>query len=201
MLGLTAMSDQPRDGAPVITIEGERVALGPVRRDLLPLYQRWMNDFEVTRTLAVGMRPVTLEDEQAWYDRVATSERDVVFTVYERTGLRPIGATGLHQIDHRERTAEFGIAIGDKASWGRGYGTETTRLVLDYAFNGLGLHNVLLRAYAFNDRGLRAYERAGFRLVGRRREAHRLAGRAYDVIYMDALATEFESPVLKRLLP
>jgi RimJ/RimL family protein N-acetyltransferase len=196
------MSEQSRDDAPILTIAGERVALGPVRRGLLPLYQRWMNDFEVTRTLAVGLRPMTAEDEQAWFDRVATGERDVVFTIYERRPtLRPIGASGLHGVDHRHRTAEFGIMIGDKTAWGKGYGTEATRLVLDYAFVGLGLHNVLLRAYAFNDRGLRVYEKAGFRPIGRRREAHRFAGRAYDVVYMDCVATDFESPVLGSLIP
>lgn len=195
------MREQKPPEGPIVNVKGERVALGPLRRDLLPLYQRWMNDFEVTRTLAVGMRPITAEVEQAWYERVTASERDVVFTIYERRALRPVGATGLHDVDHRQRTAEFGIVIGDRASWGRGYGTEATRLLLDYAFNGLGLHNVLLRAYAFNERGLRVYEKAGFRPIGRRREAHRLAGRAYDVLYMDALATDFDGAAPGRRPP
>ena len=72
--------------------------------------------------------------------------------------------------------------------------------MLDYGFNGLGLHNIMLTAFSFNERGLRAYTRAGFREIGRRREAFRLSGDAYDVVYMDCLATEFESPVLRRVL-
>jgi len=72
--------------------------------------------------------------------------------------------------------------------------------MLDYGFNGLGLHNIMLTAFSFNERGLRAYTRAGFREIGRRREAFRLGGDAYDVVYMDCLATGFESPVLRRVL-
>ncbi len=72
--------------------------------------------------------------------------------------------------------------------------------MIDYAFTVLGLHNVLLTVFSFNERGIRAYRRAGFKEIGRRREARRLAGCAYDVVYMDCLASEFESPVLRRLI-
>lgn len=185
----------------VINITGDTVALGPHRRDLLPLYQKWVNDFEVVRTLALGFRPMTLEAEEAWYTRAGADQRDAAFTIYERETLRPIGNTALHNVDHHHRTAEFGILIGEKDYWGKGYGTETTRLMLDYGFTALGLHNIALTVYSFNERGIRAYTRAGFREIGRRREARRMGGRAYDIVLMDCLASEFQSPVLYRLLP
>ena len=189
----------PRPDPPILTLVGDKVALGPLRRDLLPLYQRWINDFEVTRTIGRPMLPMTLEAEEAWYAAASAGEREVTFTIYERATLRPMGNSGLMNIDHLRRTAEFGIMIGEKDCWGRGYGTETTRLVLDYGFNGLGLHNVMLRVYAHNRRAARAYERAGFRLIGRRRESWRIGDLVQDEIYMDCLATEFESPILRRL--
>ncbi|MER3406714.1 MAG: N-acetyltransferase [Chloroflexota bacterium] len=193
--------DTPSPEQPILNVIGEKVALGPLRRDLLPLYLKWINDFEVTRSLAAGMRPMTWEAEEEWYARISKSERDVAFTIYERATLRPIGNTGLHRIDDRHRTAEFGIMIGEKDYWGKGYGTETTALMLEYGFLALGLHNIMLRVYSFNERAVRAYTRAGFRVMGRQREAYRLGGRAYDVIYMDCLATEFQSRVLHRLIP
>ncbi len=186
---------------PIINITGEQVALGPHRRELLPLYQRWINDFEVTRNLGMPLRPMTLEAETAWFERAAqASERDAVFTIYERATLRPIGSTGLHEIDDQHGTATFGILIGEKDCWGKGYGTETARLMLDYGFTALGLQNIMLQVFAYNERGIRAYRRAGYREIGRRRLAHRLAGRAYDIVLMDCVASEFESPVLKRVL-
>ena len=197
---MTTNENMGREG-PIVNIEGDKVALGPHRRDLLPLYQRWINDFEVTRTLGVDMRPMTWEAEEAWYDRASRGERDVLFTIYERATMRAIGNTGLHEIDHHHRTATFGILIGEKDCWGKGYGTETARLMLDYAFTALSLHNILLTVASYNERGIRAYLRAGFREIGRRRESRRMGGQASDTIYMDCLATEFESPVLRRLLP
>ena len=189
------------EAGPVVNFGGQQVALGPTRRDLLPLYLRWANDFEVTRTIGVSARIMTLEAEQVWLARMSgDSEHDVLFTIYLRDGLRPIGMSGLHGIDPRNRTAEFGIMIGEKDCWGRGYGTEATRLVLDYGFNVVGLHNIMLRVFASHRRAIRTYERAGFKQAGRRRQARWLAGQLEDVVWMDCLASEFESPVLRGLL-
>lgn len=186
---------------PVVNFGGELVVLGPARRDLLPLYLRWANDFEVTRTTGASARIMTLEAEQAWLDRMSgDGEHDVLFTIYLRDGQRPIGMTGLHGIDTRNRNAEFGIMIGEKDCWGRGYGTEATSLALDYGFSVLGLHNIMLRVFASHQRAIRAYARAGFKEVGRRRQARWLAGQFEDVVWMDCLASEFESPVLRALL-
>ena len=185
----------------IINITGEKVALGPLRRDLVPLYLQWINDFEVTRTLGIGIRPATLESEEAWYDATTRKQGVVDFTAYELPGLRPIGNAGLHGINHEHRTAGLGIMVGAKDCWGKGYGTEIVSLVLDYGFTVLGLHNIMLGVYSYNERAIRVYNRAGFRLVGRRRQAWRLGGEAYDVIYMDCLASEFQSRVLRRLLP
>jgi diamine N-acetyltransferase len=185
---------------PILNITGAKVALGPYRRDLLPLYLKWMNDFAVTRTLGNAPRPMPLEAEEAWYEQVTRDERTVGFTIYERTTWRPIGTTALAHVDHRQRTAEFGIVIGEKDAWGKGYGTEATVLLLDYGFTALGLHNILLQVYSDHERAIRAYTRAGFRVIGRRREAHRRGGRVYDIIAMDCLASEFHSPVLYQVL-
>jgi RimJ/RimL family protein N-acetyltransferase len=185
---------------PIVNMEGEQVVLGPRRRELLPLYLKWVNDFVVTRALEVGLGPITMQAEEAWYERTAKDERNVGFTIYERATMRPIGNTGLHEVDYLHGTATFGIAIGETDCWGKGYATEVTRLMLDYGFTALGLHNILLTVFSYNERAIRVYLRAGFREIGRRREARRLAGQAYDVIYMDCLATEFRSPVLRASL-
>jgi RimJ/RimL family protein N-acetyltransferase len=184
------------DDRPILNLVGEKVALGPLRRDLLPLYQRWINDFNVMSNLGGEPRPMTADAEAAWFERAATSNEQIIFTIYERPTLRPMGTTDL-RLDRANRTATFGILIGVKELWGRGYGTETTRLMLDYAFHVLGVHNVMLTVYPRNERGVRAYRRAGFREIGRRREAHLYGGLLEDILFMECLATEFERPVVK----
>jgi RimJ/RimL family protein N-acetyltransferase len=189
---------------PILNLVGEKVALGPFRRELLSQQHRWRNDFEARRTIAVAgdLVPKTWDDTVVRYESAGGDSSNVAFAIYELGDPpRYIGNAGLWQIDHRSRSAEFWILIGEKDCWGKGYGTETTRLVLDYGFNTLGLHCVHLRVYSFNERAIRAYTRAGFTSVGRWREAHRLGGRAYDIILMDCLASEFAGSTPGEPLP
>ncbi len=196
------MAEPPRpdDQQPITNIVGEKVAMGPIRRDLTHLFQMWSNDFEVRRFMG-PMRPTSLESIEDMYASIRKDENQSYFTVYEKSELRPIGNAGLADINHAHRTAEFFIMIGDKESWGKGYGTEVTRLVLEYGFACLGLHNIFLRVHAANKRGIRAYQRAGFRMAGRWRQAKRRGDRAYDLVLMDCLATEFQGGARSYLMP
>ena len=191
--------EQARTEEPVYIVAGDLVALGPLRPEQVDLWLRWLNDVEVTRTLNTRS-PVTREAEQRFYDQAVVASDSVNFAIYDRARGVAIGTTGLREINHAQGTATFGIFIGDKTCWNRGFGTEATRLTLDYAFHLLGLHNVLLAVFSTNPRGQRAYEKAGFREIGRRRQAFKLGQRRYDEILMDALASEFVSPVLETAL-
>ncbi len=184
---------------PIVNILGNLVALGPIRRDLIPLYQRWINQFDMLRTLAVPPLPMTLDAETSWFDAMAESTATVMFTIYEREGWQPVGNVSLADIDFRNGTAVFGIAIGEASARGKGYGTEATMLALDYAFTALGLHNVMLTVFEYNVAGIRTYQKVGFREMGRRRQGRFMGGRFWDEIYMDCLSSEFESPVLAKI--
>jgi RimJ/RimL family protein N-acetyltransferase len=184
---------------PDFIVVGEKVALGPLRRDLAASYARWMNQLEVRHGL-VHMGIETPETQEKWVDenieRSARREPQTVeFTVYDCTDSTAIGTAGLLQIAHSHGTAEFGIAIGERR--GRGLGTEATRLVLDYAFHVLHLRNVLLETLDWNVAGLTAYERAGFRRVGVRRGAAMSRGRPTDIVIMDAVPQDFGASVLR----
>lgn len=195
------MSDTVDAGArrQILNIEGDRVALGPLRRELLPTSQRWHNDLATARTFALS-QPSTLEQATALFAELTAANDMVFFTIYTRPAWIPIGTTYLTGIDHRHRRAEFGILIGETADRGQGYGTETARLMLDFAFTVLNLHSVMLTVYEYNLAGRRAYARVGFQESARRRECHWQDGRFWDEIVMDCLASEFQSPVLERIL-
>ncbi|HUG14035.1 MAG TPA: GNAT family protein [Thermomicrobiales bacterium] len=184
---------------PALMIRGELVGLGPLRRDLASTFQRWMNDLGVVRTLAQPRRPMTVDAEHAWLDGALTSS-DAIFTIYELDTLRPIGNTGLENIHATNGTCEFGIVIGERDAWGKGHGTEATRLMLSYAFDVLGLHSVRLAVYANNERAIRAYERAGFRRAGRIRGAQRIGRARIDEIMMDAVVDDFEPSFLHEIM-
>ena len=183
----------PQQSGRVLNILGKLIALGPFVRDDLALYHRWFNDFEVTRYYLDTPRPQTLEERAAWYERMSAGDpQNIDFLIYELATMRPIGRVGLDDINYQHRRASFGILIGEKDCWGKGYGTEATRLTLDYGFRLLDLHNIMLSVSSANTAAIRAYTRAGFRVIGARRECRREGDQVLDNIFMDCLATEFD---------
>lgn len=193
--------NQPR--RPVYNIIGEKVALGPgAREEQVELFYRGDNDFEVTLMAGDPLWPRQREAFEAEYDRRAKESHPdwVDFLIYDRTTDVPIGAAGLRGIDLKVGIAELGISMGRKDFWGKGLGTEAITLLVDYGFTVLGLHNIMLSTYAYNERALRSYLKVGFREFGRRRQAQRIGDQRYDIVYMDLLRSEFHSP-LKPVVP
>jgi diamine N-acetyltransferase len=184
-------------------IEGERAALGPLRRDLAETYMRWLNRLDVRSGLShLGI--VNPASEEKWLDETMAADAEHVparadFTVHDRRDGEPIGTCALFDVSHHHARARFGIMLGERR--GEGLGTEATRLTLDWGFHVLGLRSVLLEVMPWNAGAIRAYEKAGFKLVGRRRDAILAHGRRWDEVLMDAVAGEFTGSVLAGRLP
>ena len=87
----------------------------------------------------------------------------------------------------------YHITIGENDAWGKGYGTEATDLMLAHAFTRLALHRVALMVFEFNPRAIRSYEKCGFVVEGRARQAIVRDGRFWDEIHMSVLAEEWEA--------
>jgi RimJ/RimL family protein N-acetyltransferase len=168
---------------------GSAVYLRPLEHEDAPVIVPWFNDPEVTRNLR-RCRPVSLREEQAFIEGAGREPDDVVLGVAIRQDDRLIGVTGLGHFDHRNRQAMFGISL-DKHEWGKGYGTETTRLLVGYCFATLNLNRVWLHVYEYNARGIRAYEKAGFRKEGVLRQDQYREGRYWDTVVMGVLREEW----------
>lgn len=111
-----------------------------------------------------------------------------------------IGLCVLFAIDKVDRKAMFGITIGEKSYWDKGYGQEATKLILDFGFNLLNLNNIMLGVFSYNQRAINCYKKVGFKEIGRRRQARIISGKKYDMVLMDILAEEFESVYVKKLI-
>src|SRR5688572_32895959 len=96
------MPTPPQADQPLLTLTGEKDALAPFRRDLMPPYHSWFNDPEVSRTRIFTIRPLTWEAQEAWYNRISKEEGigAVFFTLCERKTMRPIGETHLFDTDY-----------------------------------------------------------------------------------------------------
>lgn len=88
------------------------------------------------------------------------------------------------------RSLEFGITIATEHQ-GQGYGPEAISWLLDWSFLSAGLHRVGLKAYEWNERAVKVYEKMGFVHEGRNRENLWRDGRWWDTIHMGILEHEW----------
>ncbi len=173
---------------------GDKVELGPVQREHLPKYVEWLNDWEVSRFLVPGVPLLmNLADETDWFERQRQDKDNLVFAILALPEKQLIGNCGLHRLDWKNRAAMLGIVLGDKNYWNKGYGTDATRTLVRFAFEQLGLNRVELGVYDFNPRAIRAYEKAGFRRDGVRRQALYRDGTFHDVYLMGILRQDWDT--------
>jgi RimJ/RimL family protein N-acetyltransferase len=171
---------------------GRQVYLRPIEMEDIPRMCEWINHPDVTRTLRMW-RPMSAINEREFIEHVSRSPNDVGLLIVVRATDRPIGTCGLMRIDWVTRQAGFGIGIGEPREWGKGYGSEATRLMTGYAFESLNLNRVWLEVYAGHDTARRAYEKAGFRLEGTQRQAAFKEGRYLDVHLMGVLRADWDA--------
>jgi len=155
---------------------------------------RWTRDTEYWRLLdASPARAWALPQVREFIGREFETDAPnaFMFAIRTRADQRLIGDIGLDGIRWTHGDAFVGIGIGERAYWGKGYGTDAMRLMLRFAFQELNLHRVSLTVYGYNPRAQRSYEKNGFRVEGRARQVLLRDGARHDVIYMGILRDEW----------
>ena len=170
---------------------GEKTRLRRIEREDIPTFVRWFSDPDVREFLVIN-GPISAAEEQEWFENKLKETDSEIFAVETADGTH-IGNIELFGINWRHRRAELGVVIGEKAYWGQGYGSDAIRTLLRFAFEEMNLHRVYLRVFEDNERGVRAYQKSGFRLEGRLKEANYRKGRYYDELVMGILGDEFSA--------
>lgn len=168
-------------------LEGENIYLSPINLEDYDEYSKWINDLDISLNLGNVHQIYTLHKEKKHLKEVSKNS----FAIITKKDDKLIGNCGLMNVDSVHRQAELGIFIGEKDYWDKGLGTEAMKLLLDFGFNLLNLHNILLKVFSFNKRAISCYKKVGFKEIGRRRESREIAGKKYDEVYMDILSREF----------
>jgi RimJ/RimL family protein N-acetyltransferase len=172
---------------------GRLVVLRRHRAENLRAFLRWYSDPEVARLTRYQQAPLSNDDIQRFfYSRVMGTDF-LAMAIHLRETDRLIGTCAFSQLDGDNGSTLFHITIGEHDAWGMGYGSEATELMLDHAFTRLALHRVALTVFEFNVRAVRAYEKCGFTVEGRAREAIFRDGRFWDEIHMSTLLEEWEA--------
>lgn len=183
------------------TLSGVSVTLRPYLESDLRQIAGVISDPEVQRltgsshtTVPSGVQTVFPDDQlRQWYStRNQQTDRLDLMIVDKATGWC-VGEVVLNEWDEHNETCNFRILIGPDGQ-NRGLGSEATRLIVDYAFTRLPVHRIELEVYAFNPRAQHVYEKVGFVVEGRRRDALRFDGERVDSIMMSLLKPEWERP-------
>lgn len=175
------------------SLEGRRVCLRPLTgSDFKEDHLSWINDPEVTRYLEVGRSQSSLEDLQRYAKRFLGSGTDIIFGIIDRQSESYIGNVTLNHIDLDRGTADTGLMIGRKEFWGRGYALEVWSLVIDYAFQRLGLRKIIAGAVADNIASIKTLQKLGFRVEGTLRREFLLEGEYLDTVRLGLFQDEFQ---------
>jgi len=176
-------------------LHGDRIILRPLKIYDAVDRVKWRKDEEMTQFLPSGKR--TLEEEKNKI-RKKLKDSDCYYFSIETIEGKHIGGCSLLHIVKGVKKAELSVMIGDKKYWNRGYGTDVIKLILKFGFKVLKLNKIHLKCIEYNKRGIRCYEKCGFKHEGRLRKHMFKKGKAWDEIRMSILINEYTKKYDKR---
>lgn len=179
---------------------GEKCYLSPISQEDAAQYSEWLSDIEVGISLGVYSMQLSLPKEEKILQQMI-DKNEYVFGIVDKETDTLIGNCGLHNVNNIDGRAEFGIFIGNKSYWNKGFGKDATRLILDFGFNILNLHAIYWQVFEYNPAAMKLYEQVGFKKAGAFREAKIIGSRKFDVILMDILAEEYTSVFIQDKMP
>lgn len=145
----------------------ERLILTPLGLSHNSLdYVKWMNDTEVNKYLESG-GDYTEEKLQNFLKQVE-SDNILFWAIHIKENNKHIGNIKIDPVNTKHKYAEYGIMMGDKTEWGKGFAKESTLLIIDFCFNGLlNLRKINLGVHAKNLAAIELYKKIGFKVEGR----------------------------------
>ena len=171
------------------------IELKPLSEENITPFFTWLRDEEVIKySLSAFQKFIDEGDIEKWFASLLSNTQDLTLGIFLSSDGSLIGYAGICNISSTNNSGEYFILIGDKNQWGKGIGTKVTREVIKSGFEELNLHRIMLTVSEPNIGGVRAYEKAGFNIEGRLRQACYRDGAYHDKIIMSMLKEEFNYP-------
>ena len=111
---------------PVLT--GTAVTLRPITDADTDLIVKWRNTPSVVQNF-IFRQTFTPEMHRSWLATKVATGQVVQYIIVDKADGKPVGSVYYRDIDNHNRSAEYGIFIGEESARGKGLGTETARLI------------------------------------------------------------------------
>ncbi len=144
---------------------------------------RWRNSSDVKKYF-IYQDDFTLESQNEWYENEIRTGKTIQFMIVEVKTDKAVGSVYLKNVDAEKKEAEFGIFIGDENARGRGYGIQSAKLILSYAFEEIGLKRIYLRVFSDNYRAISCYKIVGFVQAGYYKKKYLINDEYKDILWM-----------------
>jgi RimJ/RimL family protein N-acetyltransferase len=168
---------------------GNKVTLRPGDESDIYLLSKWYNDVELNKLAGWSDSKVTVQKLR--YNISRSFGYDPMNLMIDNEDGKPIGTIQLYDFNEQDKSCKLGIRIGDRDYWGKGYGEDAVKTLLEYAFMKIDIYRVTLRVYEYNERAVKCYLKCGFQYEGRLRHSACIDGEFYDEIIMGALKSDF----------
>ena len=176
-------------------IIGTTIYLRDYRMEDLDSIYEWRNLEEITRTLPSYVWPESLDQTRSFLEAQVknTDPNNRKFAICSNQDDHYLGHIGYEYLNLRHRNTELGIVLGNPQELSKGMGTEAIQLFLKVCFDEMGLHRVGLKVLHTNERGIRCYQKCGFREEGAFREWAYMVKQWHHLMIMGILEDEYRA--------
>lgn len=170
--------------------EGERVYLRLPEPKDVDLFTRSLHH-PLIRRLTGQTRVFSRDRVEQWLKQVVDAEDRIFCLIVDQSNDEVVGDVEINQIHFTHRNGNIRIALHEERHFGKGFGTEAMRLMIEYGFGVLNLHRLSLDVYAYNERAINTYKKLGFQQEGVQKEALYYDHQYHDVILMALLRKDY----------
>jgi RimJ/RimL family protein N-acetyltransferase len=163
---------------------------------LAEAFARWNQNSEYFRLLdSDPARLWSAKKMKEWFEKDLdyTLPNNLLFSIRTLAEDKLIGFIAFDGLNWTNRDTYVAIGIGEQDYWSKGYGSDAMQVMLRYGFTELNLHRISLTVFEQNPRGIRSYEKCGFKYEGRIRDFLLREGQRSDMLHMGILRSEWEA--------
>lgn len=150
----------------------------------------WINNKELVEFNAY-FKPVSWQNHNAWFDAIKTNDTVKIFGIRRMEDDKLIGSCQLFNLNILSQSAELQIRLGYFDEMGKGFGSQSVNLLLQYGFTKLNLQRIYLHVFEHNTRAYKTYLNAGFTEEGVLRRAAFIGDAFVNVKVMSILKEEY----------